>query len=75
MSNPGQTHFVGDECPGGHRWRHGSGEDKDGCMACYVEAVEALLNGHEPVPGCTEAYDDGEGFCAVCGHHVEAVAL
>lgn len=51
--------------------RHTSGDDKDGCGACYVEAVDALLNGTEPTPGCTTPQDDGEGYCATCGHAVE----
>ena len=56
------------------RYRHAAGQDRDGCTSCYVEAVEALLNGAEPVPGCFDPDDDGDGHCATCGHVVEAVA-
>lgn len=54
-------------------YRHASGQDSDGCTACYVEAVEALLNDAEPVPGCMTPGDDGDGYCEVCGHTVEEV--
>lgn len=56
------------------RWRHASGDDKDGCGACQTEAVNALLNGDDPMPGCFDPGDDGDGFCPVCGHHTERVA-
>lgn len=51
--------------------RHASGQDKDGCVACYFEAVEAVLNGDPSVPGCFDPKDDGDGFCHLCGHVVE----
>lgn len=56
------------------RYRHASGDDKDGCGACWSEAVEALVNGDDPMPGCFDPGDDGEVHCPVCGHVTERVA-
>jgi hypothetical protein len=53
------------------RFRHTNGDDKDGCVPCYFEAVESLLNNEEPAPGCFTPSDDGEGFCPICGHATE----
>lgn len=64
------TEPAAHECePGECRSCHAP--DKDGCGACYLEAVEALLNDTDPVPACLTPTDDGEGYCAICGHAVE----
>ena len=49
---------------------HSTGEDMGGCVACQDEAVNAYLNDEDMVPSCETPTDDGEGFCAVCGHRV-----
>ena len=55
-------------------YRHAAGDDRDGCGACFDEAVNAVLNDDEPLPGCFEPGDDGDGYCSICGHAVERVA-
>jgi hypothetical protein len=44
--------------------------DSAGCDACQDEATDAYLNGDEPLPACDSPEDDGEGYCAICGHAV-----
>lgn len=50
---------------------HTTGDDEGGCVACQDEAVNAYLNDEDMLPACETPTDDGDGFCAVCGHRVE----
>jgi hypothetical protein len=52
--------------------RHAGGDDRDGCIACWMEgSLDLAISPDDPSPSpCTEPTDDGEGYCAVCGHAV-----
>ena len=50
---------------------HTTGDDEGGCVACQDEATSAYLNDEDMVPSCETPTDDGEGYCATCGHRVE----
>ena len=42
---------------------HSSGDDVDGCLACWNDGLEGEC--------CVEPCDDGTGSCGTCGHAVE----
>ena len=52
-------------------YRHGSGDDKDGCIACWMEYDAEAVRGIPESRTCSMPQDDGEGYCAICGHVVE----
>lgn len=57
------------------RYRHGSGDDEAGCLACQFDAV---LDGKplEDTTGCADATPDGDEpeLCKFCSHTVERLA-
>lgn len=52
-------------------FRHASGDDKDGCISCWLEYDSEPVWGIPEGRACQEPQDDGEGYCAICGHTVE----
>jgi hypothetical protein len=52
-------------------YRHSSGDDSDGCIACWMDADAEAVWGIPESRTCATPQDDGEGFCAICGHAVE----
>lgn len=69
---PQITHLVGDDCPGGHAWEHGAGDDDDGCLACWNDQYE---QGAEPenITACSTPEPDPleRGLCRWCSHAIE----
>lgn len=55
-------------------YRHASGEDAEGCIACQVDE---LLANVEDFTGCRSAEPDGDEpeLCAYCSHTVEPIPL
>ena len=50
-------------------YRHGFGDDVDGCLACYdAEPRDPLFWCHDPEPD-----PEDPGFCRWCYHTVEEV--
>lgn len=63
----------GAKCDG--RWRHASGDDYEGCVACWIDQDEEGLTAPNIRP-CTTPEDDPDdpGFCRWCSHTVERAA-
>lgn len=57
------------------RYRHASGEDDAGCIACQVDALFEGATADDG-PWCLDADPDPiePELCAVCSHTVERVA-
>ena len=55
-------------------FRHSSGDDSDGCVACWLDNDECGLDPENNLP-CKEPTEDPDepGVCWVCSHGVEAV--
>lgn len=52
-------------------YRHSSGDDSDGCVRCWMEHDADPIWGEPEHRTCCTPQDDGEGYCALCGHAVE----
>lgn len=56
------------------RWRHASGDDYEGCVACWIDQDEEGLTAPNIRP-CTTPEDDPDepGVCRWCSHTAEPV--
>ena len=57
------------------RWRHSSGDDDEGCLACWFDQDEQGLTAPNIRPCTTPEPDPDEpGVCRWCSHTVERAA-